>query len=75
VLATMVKVVPYVIAPIVVEAVALWRVINLCSEMGFRRMVFKGDLLTVVNAVCKDTPCWSKYGQLLEDIRLIMSSL
>lgn len=57
---------------------ALWRGVNLCGDianMGFRRVVFEGDSLNVVSAMCQDNPCWSSYGQLIEDTRIRFHSL
>jgi hypothetical protein len=31
------------------------------------QVIFEGDALTIVNAICQDVPCWRSYGQLIED--------
>jgi hypothetical protein len=31
------------------------------------QVIFEGNALTIVNAICQDVPCWRSYGQLIED--------
>jgi hypothetical protein len=66
------QVVPQVIDPSVAEAVALWRAVKMCGDLGCARVIFEGDSLTIVNAVCQDVPCWSNYDQLIEDTHTLL---
>lgn len=42
----------YIIDPTVAEAVAAWKAITLVCELGFQRVLFEGDALKIVLALC-----------------------
>jgi ribonuclease HI len=62
VVAAMAKVIPHFRDPTVAEAVALWKAVNLCSDIGVSQVEFEGDSLEVVQAVNGESPCWKSYG-------------
>jgi hypothetical protein len=59
--------VPSIIDPGVAKAMAAWRAVNFCCDLGFQRTIFEGDSLNVVNALCMLGSCWNRFGQLIED--------
>jgi hypothetical protein len=56
VLAAMATIIPYINDPAVAESMAAWRVVNMCSELGFQQVIFEGDSLLVVLALGTDCP-------------------
>jgi ribonuclease HI len=65
---------PYVRDPLVAEVMAAWRAMELGRELGFQRINLEGDSLITVKALNKDQSCSSSYGQLINDIRVCLSS-
>jgi ribonuclease HI len=53
-------------------ALAVWRAIGFCKEMGFSRMIFEGDALVVIKALNSDAVCWSRYGHVMDDSRILL---
>ena len=37
-------------------------------------MIFEGVALEVVNALKQDSHCWSRYGKVIEDSRVVLNS-
>lgn len=50
--ASMCTLVLNIIDPTVVEAVAVWKAVTLVCELGFQRVLFKGDALEIGQALC-----------------------
>lgn len=65
---------PQVTDPSIAEAVALWRAVWLCGELGYTKVVFEGDSLLIVEAVGQGSPCSRNFGQLIEDTRIVLQS-
>jgi ribonuclease HI len=65
---------PYVRDPLIAEMVAARRAVELGKEMGCQRIILEGDSLIIVTALNKDHPCSSSYGQVIDDIRVHLSS-
>lgn len=38
-------------------------------------MIIEGDELEIVQALWRDAPCWNRYGQVIEDVRICLNSL
>lgn len=49
-------------------------VCNFCSDLGFHKVIFKGDVMTIMNALRHGDPCWSSFGQLIEDTQTQLHS-
>jgi ribonuclease HI len=59
---------PNVSDPTLAEAMALWKAVNLCLDLGYKRVIFEGDALHVVQSMNQEQP-WGQYAQLLDDVR------
>jgi ribonuclease HI len=66
--------IPCIYDPTMAEAMGAWRATSFNCEKGLSQVVFEGDSLLVVTAVKKEEPCWSDYGQLVEDTKSLLSS-
>ncbi|XP_042976327.1 uncharacterized protein LOC122307486 [Carya illinoinensis] len=58
--------------PIVAEAYALWKAIDVCRELRLVKVLFEGDAQVVVNAVNSATEDLSFYGSLIEDMKMLL---
>lgn len=56
ILASMVTTIPFIRDPTVAEAMAAWKAVVFCSELGFQRVIFEGDALEIVNALRQESP-------------------
>jgi hypothetical protein len=74
VVAALAKVFPFVADPTIAESIAAWQVVKLCVDRGFHNVVLEGDFLIVVSVLNYSLPCWSSYGQLIEDIKVKLQS-
>lgn len=72
--AAYVFVLPYIRDPTMAEAVALWKAVLLCGDLGYQRVIFEGDSKQVVQNICRAQP-WNLYDQLLEDMRTRLQGL
>jgi len=70
VVAATISVIPYIRDPSVVEAIALWKAVSFCWELGCPRVVFEGDSMQVVQAL-NNGQAWNRYAQLLVDVRTL----
>ncbi|XP_042974550.1 uncharacterized protein LOC122306174 [Carya illinoinensis] len=60
--------------PLQAEALALERATDLCAELGFQKVIFKGDsLILVKDILCKEENM-SWYGQLVEDLKPVFTN-
>lgn len=75
IMAIMCTTVPFITDPTVTEAVALWKVASFCLELGFQRLHLEGDALEIVQTLQQRDSCFSRYGQLIDDTRVRLSSL
>jgi ribonuclease HI len=60
---------------VVAETIAALHAVMWSIEQGFKRVVFEGDSLQVVNEVNSIHPCDSLYGHLIEDIKTGIQTL
>ncbi|XP_062176146.1 uncharacterized protein LOC133881223 [Alnus glutinosa] len=60
---------PSIVNPTVAESMGAWQAVVMCCDMRFPQVVFEGDSWNVVSALNKEDPCWSSFGQIIEDIR------
>jgi ribonuclease HI len=66
--------VPYVVDPTTVEVMAAWRAVKLGIEMGYQQIILERDSMLTICALNQATPCMSGYGQMIEDIQVILLS-
>lgn len=69
VVASLCSVVPYIIDLVVAEAVALWKAVELCTELELPRLHLEGDCWEIVQALLMEGTCWRWYGHLIEESR------
>lgn len=65
---------PCLFHPTVAESMGAWQVVELCRELGLQQVTFEGDSLIIVSALKGQDPCWSSYGQIIEDTRVKLQS-
>jgi ribonuclease HI len=61
--------------PAIGEAMAALVVVDLCWDMGVFDVILEGDSLEVVNAIKEDQNSRRRYGHILDDIKIVLSSL
>jgi hypothetical protein len=66
---------PHVTEPTTAEAVAVWKLADVCSSLGLSKIVLEGDSLEVVKALQMEGPCWSRFGIMINDIKILLNSL
>jgi ribonuclease HI len=66
--------VPFVVDPTTAEVMAAWRAVKLGIEMGYQQIILEGDSMLTVNALNQAAPCLSGYGQMIEEIQVILLS-
>ncbi|XP_059441727.1 uncharacterized protein LOC132174030 [Corylus avellana] len=57
------------------EALAALHAAEFCRELGFFEILLKGDSMSVVKAIGENTQNWLKYGQIMEDTKMVLRSL
>jgi Iap family predicted aminopeptidase len=65
----------YITEPDITKALASLRASHLCCELGFNRVILKGDAFQVVQALKKDVNSWSRYGHLVEKVKRVLNCL
>jgi hypothetical protein len=59
--------IPFVTDPMLAEALGACHALLFCRQQRYTHVVFEGDSQVVVNALKKDGPCWTSFGQIIED--------
>jgi hypothetical protein len=75
VLAAISSSIPLVQDPEVAETVVAWRTLSFCCEQGFQKIILEGDSLNVIKDLQQEEGCWSKYGQIIEDMQVLIRTL
>ena len=57
-----------------VEVLAVHRALWLAKELGFQRLIVEGDPKSIINAINGENMDRFENGQILQDIRLLISS-
>jgi ribonuclease HI len=57
------------------EALAALYVVMFAKELGFTKVIFEGDALSIVSAVNSNRPCGTSYEHFVEDVKRSMSEL
>lgn len=55
----------------IAETRALWTTINMCLEIGLKKVVFEGDAKQVVEAINNSKENWTLNCQIIEDINIL----
>lgn len=61
--------------PTVVEAVAAWKAIKFGKDLKIQRIIVKVNALKIVYALWQDGCCWTRYGQLIDYVKIMLNSL
>ena len=64
----------FVKSAILAEVHVLWRYLIFYLEIGLDEVIFEGNVLSVVKDVHKHQENWVWYGQMIEDIKWIVSA-
>ena len=56
------------------EAMAALVAVDLCRDMGVFDVILEGDSLEVVNSINEDLNSRRRYGHLLDDMKMVLSS-
>lgn len=59
----------FMLQPIILEALALRRVMEFCLELSFTRVVFERDAQAVIEANNNGEENWTWHGKLIDDNR------
>jgi hypothetical protein len=62
----------FVTDPSTAEALAAWRLADICVRLGFNEVILEGDSLEVVQALNRDEPVWGRYGSLINDAKRLL---
>lgn len=60
--------------PTMVESFVALRAVVFAKEMGWQKVELEGDALQVIMALRKDNKNWSRYGQVIDDTRIVLNS-
>jgi hypothetical protein len=58
--------------PAMAEAVAAWRTVELACSLDLESIMLEGDSLEVVQALKKNGSCWSSYGQVVNEMKMLL---
>ncbi|GLT61043.1 hypothetical protein SLA2020_337780 [Shorea laevis] len=61
--------------PVVAEAIAALQAAEFSRDLGLPSIILEGDSLQVVKAVAATSPNWSRHGQIIEDIKIVLQGL
>ncbi|XP_041001662.1 uncharacterized protein LOC121247365 [Juglans microcarpa x Juglans regia] len=61
--------------PLIAEAAAMRKAIELCIELGFNRVIIEGDAKVILEAVVNPNTCWTAYGQIIQDVKESLKEL
>jgi ribonuclease HI len=62
----------YITDPTTAEALAAWKMAEVCVTMGFQQVHMEGDSLEVVQALSREDFTWGRYGPLINDAKLLL---
>ena len=66
---------PHVTEPTTAEAIAVWKLVDVCLSLGYAKVVLEGNSLEVVKALQTEGPCWSRFGLMIKDAKILLNSL
>ena len=59
--------------PATAEGMAAWTALELSLKLKLRSIILEGDAREVVQILCKEGDCRSKYGQVLNDAKFLLT--
>lgn len=65
----------FIIESTVAKAYVVWKTVVLSKELGFHNIILEDDALKIVHALCNEAQLWSRYGNLIDDSKLILDGL
>jgi ribonuclease HI len=65
----------FITDPTTAEALAAWRMADICVRLGFTEVILEGDSLEVVQALNREEPSWGRYGSLINDAKRLLQQL
>jgi ribonuclease HI len=66
--------IPRVFEPAAGEAMAALHAAKLCHDLGIFEVVLEGDSILVTKAIGGHGENWLRFGQIVEDIKLVLRS-
>jgi ribonuclease HI len=57
------------------EAMATLVAVDLCQDMGVFDVILEENSLELMNAIKEDQNSWKRYGHLVDDLKMVLSSL
>jgi ribonuclease HI len=60
--------------PVIAEATAALHAVELCRDVGVQDLILEGDSLTVVKAIASRGQINHYFGQIIEDIQMVLRS-
>lgn len=63
------------VEPVVAKALAALYAVNFCREMNFYDILMEGDALQIVSAVKMESKYWSRYGHIVDGIKVGLHTL
>jgi ribonuclease HI len=60
--------------PVLGESFAALHAVEFCRDLGLREVIFEGDSLQVVNMIRDHEESWSRFGQVVADIKTVLGS-
>lgn len=64
----------YVIDPTMEKALVAWKAVEFWRDLEFQRVLVEEDALKIVHALQKKERCWSRYEQLIDDVKTMLNS-
>ncbi|XP_041003960.1 uncharacterized protein LOC121249317 [Juglans microcarpa x Juglans regia] len=64
----------FVLDSTVAESYALWKALEVCRDLNFRKVLFEGDAQVIVNAGNEGKEDYSIYGSVIEDAKKLLKA-
>jgi ribonuclease HI len=61
--------------PAAAEATTALSAVEFCKEVGIQDILLEGDSMLVVTAINDSRPNWLRYGQIIDDVKMVLNSL
>ena len=66
---------PGVTDPTTAEAITSWKMAEACVTLGYSKVILEGDSIEIVNSMQSDGSCWSRYGTMINNTKVLLDSL
>jgi hypothetical protein len=74
VIVTLCKILMASLDPVTAEATIALHTVEFCRDVGCQDVILEGDSLSVVKAIFSREPTRHSYGQVIEDIKVVLRS-